>query len=133
MKKGCVETHDKETLCWKCANYSRCSWCDGIPVKGWKATPTVVHDSDKDYNSFLVEDCPLFEADKKEETTTEGIAQVLGRTSRSVASALRRVDSMARLCGALKEKGYKLHISIKPLKNGKKRREFILERLDRKQ
>lgn len=124
---------EKETLCWKCANYSRCSWSDGIPVKGWKATPTVIHDQDKEYESFFVEYCPLFKKDKKEETTTEGIAEVLGCTKWVVTRALRAHGSTVKLCNRLKEKGYKLHFGIVPLKSGGNRREFVLEKIDREQ
>lgn len=131
MKRGDIGT--KETLCWKCANYSRCSWADGIPVKGWKATPTIIHDCDGDYSSFFVEDCPLFKADKKEEVTTKIIAQVLGCTHGVVARALRARGSTVRLCRRIKEKGYKLRINIVPIKGGKEKREFILERIDCKQ
>lgn len=132
MKRGSIGT-TKETLCWSCKNCTRCSWADGIPVKGWTATPTVVHDHDGDYNSYLVTKCPYFKEDTKRGVTGAEIAQILGRTRGAVARALRAHGSTVQLRGQLRGKGYKLHIYKVPCKNGKERREFILERLDRKE
>lgn len=51
----------KQTICWGCQNYSKCSWAIGIPVKGWDATPT----QKSDYKSYCVHSCPQYLAEKK--------------------------------------------------------------------
>jgi hypothetical protein len=59
----------KDTICWNCKRATGfCSWSEKfIPVKGWKATPTIIkianrYGKNKTYdNSFLVHECPLFE------------------------------------------------------------------------
>lgn len=118
---------EKETICWGCQNYSSCSWADGIPVKGWKATPTEFVDSFNGdtyiTHSFLVERCPQFKADKKRRTTVKGIGTIIGKGEATVLRifANKGVEAVA---DALKEKGYKLHVYKMD-----KRRQFYLEKI----
>ena len=52
------------TLCWDCARAcGGCEWSRAVdpePVPGWTARPTV---NGNGTESYLVEDCPLFERD----------------------------------------------------------------------
>lgn len=52
----------KEQLCWTCQNAcGKCSWSQLlIPVKGWIATPTIIHDSVKPYPSYRIDACPRY-------------------------------------------------------------------------
>lgn len=55
----------KSTLCWDCAKaIGQCSWSNyntRKPVKGWTATPTIIHQSHMtDVHSFNVTACPEF-------------------------------------------------------------------------
>lgn len=127
MKEGRTKT--KETLCWTCRNCTRCSWADGIPVKGWTAKPTIVHDHDGDFNSYLVEECPQFKEDAKRQVTTQDMADILGKTFGEVARALRSRGGIIFLRGWLREKGYKLSVYEVPLKNGKSVHEFIIRKI----
>jgi len=58
------------TLCWDCrraAGPAMCSWALwGEPVPGWTATPTVLRATESETESYLVTDCPMFRADRKE-------------------------------------------------------------------
>ena len=106
----------KETICWDCKNYAKCSWKDGIPVKGWKATPTEIankyeNGTIKTISSFRVEQCPQFEQDKIQVTAKE-IAKICGFSERY----FWRVD-IAYIKGKLKDKGFKLFIIKDDLKN----------------
>lgn len=65
----------KESLCWKCKKCTGfCPWSmkvDGFkPVGGWKATPTKIPANNEEgyIDSFIVEECPLFEEDEKRAT-----------------------------------------------------------------
>lgn len=59
--------------CGRATNPDVCSWAkDNTPVKGWKATPTVVGNVYK-FDSFRVEDCPLFIPDAENGGLEEGI------------------------------------------------------------
>lgn len=119
---------EKETICWNCRNYSRCSWSRGKPVKGWKATPTKVENVIDGYlhvvNSFLVEDCPHFKPDKKQRVYFADIAKIIGTTTR-YAYRLKEVKGIGRLKDLLQEKGYKLHVC-----KGDERCEYYLEKID---
>lgn len=54
----------EESLCWKCKNTcGGCSWTKGfVPVQGWTAKPTTLKYMDRLDSSFMVIDCPKFEA-----------------------------------------------------------------------
>ena len=61
---------DKPTLCWKCERAcGGCSWsADFVPVDGWEAIPTKIaadrgYYVEKEINSFIVTNCPLFKDD----------------------------------------------------------------------
>ena len=119
----------EETLCFSCQNCTRCSWADGIPVKGWTATPTVVCDCDGNFNSFLVEKCPLFKEDTKREVTVAEIARILGKTHGTVVNALRTRGGVIFVRGWLREKGYKFLVFENVQENGRVKREFIIDKL----
>ena len=126
-KKG---WNEKETLCWECQNYSRCSWSRGKPVKGWKATPTVIVNrnnyGDKAHvtHSFLVEACPHFKPDKKRGVLFVEIAEILGKTERS-AYRLKQEKGIGRIKDLLAEKGYKLHVC-----KGEEQNSYFIEKIN---
>ena len=109
-KKG---WNEKVTICWDCQNFSRCSWSRGKPVKGWKAIPTRIENIIDGYlhitDSFLVEDCPQFKADKKRRVYVKDIADIIGVNKRTIYR-LVNYSGHKRLGAMLKEKGYKLHV-----------------------
>jgi hypothetical protein len=113
MSKKIGGTPRKDTLCWDCQNYSRCSWAVGIPVKGWKATPTKIvdeyGDNIKTVDSFLVEACPHFKHDKKRRVLFKDIAKIIGKSERS-AHRIKERKGIGRIKDLLAEKGYKLHV-----------------------
>ena len=59
------QTHNiRHTLCWDCHHATNpdrvCPWSACLqPVPGWTAIPT----HNKDFESYIVTDCPLFERD----------------------------------------------------------------------
>ena len=59
------------TLCWYCKNaVNGCCWSRHFkPVEGWKAIPTTIYEKNEPegMESYLVLDCPAFEADIEEE------------------------------------------------------------------
>lgn len=62
-----VNNNNTPTLCWDCKNCTNptvCSWArDLTPVNGWKAKKTTLSTRYHPFDSFLVEECPLFERD----------------------------------------------------------------------
>lgn len=129
MKAGKIGTTE-DTLCWGCQNCTRCSWADGIPVKGWEATPTIVRDIGGDFSSYLVTKCPLFKADAKREITAHGIAAICGCSNTTIFRILQGEHGETRLRVKLKGKGYKLYIGKTPTKSGYKR-EFFIEKINK--
>lgn len=100
---------EKETICWECKNYAKCSWKDGIPVKNWKATPTIIVNKNVggekvETPSFLVEQCPQFVQDKWQVTAGE-VAKICGICRRDFYRL-----SKEEIIERLKEKGYMLYI-----------------------
>lgn len=99
----------KETLCWECQNYSKCSWYNGKPVEGWEATPTkmryVMRGKLYTVRSYCVHKCPLFVEDRLREVRVEDIAAMLHISTRTFYR-LSRSDINARL----KNLGYAMHI-----------------------
>lgn len=59
----------KDTLCWDCKNSNGivCPWFSkkGKPVPGWKATPTVIKNKGREFPSYDVHECPLFEKNER--------------------------------------------------------------------
>ena len=55
----------KTTLCWDCKNATgSCSWSEDLkPIKGWKATPTLIKSHNGDYPSYIIFECPEFKRD----------------------------------------------------------------------
>lgn len=100
---------EKETICWQCQNYAKCSWYNGIPVENWDATPTQIHylRHGKPYtvHSYCVHKCPLFVADRLQEVRVDQIAALLGISTRT----FYRI-SKNEINERLKEKGFKMHI-----------------------
>ena len=105
---------EKETICWQCKNYAKCSWADGIPVKGWKATPTEIIDvyggghKPKIVHSYRVEQCPQFVQDKRQVTVKE-IAEIVGVSEREIHRK-KQHNGIRRLKALLKDKGYRLYV-----------------------
>lgn len=75
-KTDLKSTMRKDTLCWECRKATAgedCPWANEFkPVKGWKATPTIVKvtsHTDKRaaqlQDSFIVHKCPLFASDER--------------------------------------------------------------------
>ena len=118
---------EKETICWDCQNYSCCSWSRGKPVKGWKATPTIVENIISGYphvvESFLVEACPQFLQDKKRRILLKDVAVMLGMGERALYRFMRR-KGRDRLGELLKEKGYKLHVV-----KGDEQNQYFIEKI----
>lgn len=133
MGQECFEKQ-QETLCWDCQNCTRCSWADGIPVKGWTATPTVVRDYDGDYKSYIVTECPIFKKDDKREVFISEIGEILGKTKHQITRYLRGRDGVAILNELLRKKGFVLYVFPRVEgEDGKARREFIIKKLSPKQ
>lgn len=109
-----MSINGKETICWDCRNYSRCSWSRGKPVKGWKATPTEFVDNlgggeIRVVHSFLVEECPHFKADRKRRVLFKDIAEIIGANERT-AYRIKQRKGIGRIKDLLAKKGYKLHV-----------------------
>ena len=62
-------TKTKDTLCWECKKATGCGDCPWAnrfePVDGWDATPTEIKTVGRIEQSYIVNDCPLFERDKR--------------------------------------------------------------------
>lgn len=107
----------KETLCWGCQNFAKCSWARGVPVEGWDATPTkIVHCSKGEKvitESYIVNSCPQYKADKIQLANTRGIAEILNIDKRTVFRYLANKGKKANLKNLrkmLEKQGYILHI-----------------------
>ena len=101
----------KETLCWRCQNFSKCSWSRGVPVKDWDAEPTVVQDYSsgvlEEIHSYCVNSCPQFKSDiAGTEVTVGEIADILGLCRRQTFRLLK--THKQRVINELKAKGYEL-------------------------
>lgn len=125
---------EKETLCWGCANYSKCSWSKGIPVENWEATPTKITNRDggipHTIDSFFVHSCPQYIADARQTTSVKQIATIVGKHERTIARLLVNKERTRHLCELLKEKGYILYICKEYYGNsGRFRRAYYLERV----
>lgn len=98
----------KETLCWECANScGGCSWSQEFkPVEGWEAEPTIVEDTQCEYESFNVKSCPQFKPDRKRVVTYEDISTMLGKSIRTLFRwKVKRIKDEA------KKKGHNLKYS----------------------
>lgn len=108
----------KETLCWGCQNFAKCSWSRGVPVENWDATPTEITQyngkNDKIITkSYIVNSCPQYEADKKQLVYVKGIAQIVGKGVRTVFRYLEnkgKKTNIKNLRKMLEKQGYILHI-----------------------
>ena len=113
----------KETLCWSCQNYAKCSWATKkIPVENWEATPTRFKDvlgnklENGEYSStiivdsFCVHKCPQYLADKIQVSSQKEIAKIVGVHWRSLYRAFQDSEKSKQILNTLKEKGYKLRV-----------------------
>lgn len=69
----------KSSLCEECFNFN-CSWHkDFVPVKGWRASPTIIQEKEKTVSSYRVEMCPEFKAreDGYIRISTQNLARLL--------------------------------------------------------
>lgn len=100
----------KDTLCWGCANYAKCSWSKGVPVENWKAEKTIIGNSTSIVESYCVLDCPQYQAEKKQQTSVKEIASLIGKSPRTVFRLLERKGTTQGLRKKLREKGFILYI-----------------------
>ena len=107
---------EKETICWGCQNYAKCSWSKGIPVENWDATPTEIIDvygterAPRVVKSFCVHSCPQYLADRKQEVSVEDISKIIKISPRTFFRWIKSKKSKYKIKQKLKDKGYLLHI-----------------------
>ena len=106
----------KETICWGCQNFAKCSWSRGVPVENWDATPTKIvnryNDGTKQtINSYCVHSCPQYLADKPKYklTTIKDVAGIVGKCEETVFWYLKSNIGRIKLKKMLKEKGYNFY------------------------
>lgn len=120
----------KETICWTCKNYAKCSWSRGVPVEGWDATPTicdfVIRDGEVEraIESFCVHSCPCYEDEGKMLLSAKDLARFLGVNVKTVYLRHEQPYGEYLLKAATEAKGYKLYIS------GKKIKKYYLKKLE---
>lgn len=105
----------KETLCWSCQNFAKCSWARGVPVENWEATPTRFIDrckgkEDKIVESYIVHSCPQYLADKIKRSSRKEIGELIGVGERTVNRHFEDPIKSKRLLKKLEKKGYKLRV-----------------------
>lgn len=108
----------KETLCWGCQNYAKCSWAKGVPVEGWDATPTTFIDkygnaADNgiiEVHSYIVNKCPQYIPDTIRKTTIKEIASLVGCYWRTIHRWFKDSEKSKKVIAALKDKGYLLRV-----------------------
>lgn len=110
----------KETLCWRCQNFSKCSWSRGVPVKDWDATPTIIKNWSGDgyvkTKSYIVNACPQFVCDVVGvRTSIEAMAEILGISERTVFRWV--LGNKVKIINEMKKKGYKLTIYKPNIRN----------------
>ena len=127
---------EKETLCWGCQNYSKCSWAKGVPVENWEAIPTIIENAtDNGINkidSFLVLNCPQYEADKLQKTSLIQICKIINISKNTIYKRKKHNERLALkyVNDLLLQKGYKLHIYINITRDGKREfNTYYLEKL----
>ena len=106
---------DEQTLCWRCANFTKCSWSLGVPVEGWTAEPTEIRDRigttyERVIKSYLVRDCPRFEADKELQCTAKMVGAIIGYEPAKVATLARRKGGLKEIEAELLKRGYSLRV-----------------------
>lgn len=53
--------YPNDTICWNCANYTKCSWHKTFtPVEGWVAEKTKIDIDGRPIESYCVKSCPMF-------------------------------------------------------------------------
>lgn len=84
----------KETICWTCANYCKCSWHKTFTqVKGWEAEKTFKAGGVSKINSYLVKKCPMYEKEEQ----TEG-----RKIIRDIYKKIDTLGKYKRICGKLR-------------------------------
>lgn len=128
----------KETICWNCQNYSKCSWSIGIPVENWDATPTEYIDiQGKDHKphivkGFCVNSCPQFKADPIQKCKVEEICKIIGFKKCKFFDWVKVKSKLAIIQEILKEKGFKLHIYDKVCNDNEAKiiKQYYLEKVN---
>lgn len=104
----------KETICWGCQNFAKCSWARGVPVEGWDATPTKIrHCTNGNVeitSSYCVHSCPQFKADAKQRVSVKTIGDIVNKDKRTIFRYLADKKKRLYLRELLRDKGYILHI-----------------------
>ena len=105
----------KETLCWSCQNFAKCSWSRGVPVENWDATPTKYIDKcegreSRVVESFIVNKCPQYLADKLRRSSTNEIGKLVGLNWRTVVRHFADAKKSKKLLKKLEKQGYKLRV-----------------------
>ena len=108
---------EKETICWGCQNFSKCSWSRGIPVENWEAIPTKFkdtysHSDTIEQRSYCVLKCPQFKADKLQPTTIAELGKITKVSTRTMFRWLNSAEGSKRMLKRLKKKGYLLRVFI---------------------
>lgn len=99
--------YKKNTLCWECRNFSKCSWSKGKPVEGWVAKPTTIKNGNyPDIETFLVLECPKFIPEKFSSYSYKEIGEIIGKGREYVATLLSK--NPYELEKLLREKGFSL-------------------------
>lgn len=97
----------KGTICWDCANYSKCNWSIGKVVDGWTAERVFVRSTtDAGFMTYVVKDCPNFVKDKVIKISCKYLSKLLGEDEKYVKNALHRHPY--ELDERLERLGYKL-------------------------
>lgn len=61
--KASIKLFSKDTICWNCANYCKCSWHKTFtPVDGWTAEKVIKNGVGETY---CVKSCPMFKKSEK--------------------------------------------------------------------
>lgn len=121
----------RETICWTCKNYAKCSWSRGVPVEGWDATPTICDilirngEPERYIESFCVHSCPCYEDEDKMLLSAKELARFLGVGAATVYLRHKQPYGELLLQAMVEEKGYKLcDIS------GKKIKKYYLKKME---
>ena len=97
----------KTSICWNCANYSKCQWSIGKAVSGWTAERVLVKSAhDTGFMTYLVRECPLFVQDKVIKVSCKYLSELLGEEEKYIKNALHRHPD--ELDNRLENLGYRL-------------------------
>ena len=97
----------KNSLCWDCANFSKCTWSRGKAVDGWIAKKVMVKDSHfGDFKTYFVQECPHYEEDRIVKVSYANLAIILDEDEKYIQNAIHRHIDVLQT--RLAEKGYRL-------------------------